>query len=395
MAKRIYVGVGNTARRVKKAYVGINGLARRIKRAYIGVGGVARILYTTELDYWGCAKPLSLANFHPAATSNSKYALFAGGYNITTNKSYSRVEAYSKSLTKVSAPDLDNECSDPVSASLDNVSLFSYGSPGCINAYDLSLTKSTVTEGNENKYREGMRGARIGNYAAFVDGVTYSGNKWIAAKCIDTYDASLTYSQKGQCYGRYYHSVVFNGTHTVVAGGQEDWNTGGYSTWDLDFAEAFDLSFTRTIIDKLSKKREGMAAVAVGKYILFMGGEDIRAISVDDRYESEIYDVVDAYDDSLTRISAPPLSHTLVCSTHYDTICATVIHNQYALVPLGENLPIDVYDSALTKTTCGKLSRSNVSATTIDDYALFAGGSYSSGKYTFQTDSVDVYAYMQ
>lgn len=394
MAKRIYVGVGNTARRVKKAYVGINGLARRIKKAYIGVGGVARILYTTELDYWGRAKPLSLTNAHPAATSNSKYALFAGGYNTLTNKYHSRVEAYSKSLTKVSAPDLDNECSGPVSASLDNVSLFSYGSPGCINAYDLSLTKSTVTEGNENKYRKGMRGARIGNYAAFVDGVTYSG-KWIAAKCIDTYDASLTYSQKGQCYGRYYHSVVFNGTHAVVAGGQEDWNTGGYSNWDLDFAEAFDLSFTRTIIDKLSKKREGMAAVAVGKYILFMGGENIRAISVGDRYESEIYDVVDAYDDSLTRISAPSLSHTLVCSTNYDTICATVIHNQYALVSLGENLPIDVYDSALTKTTRGKLSRSNASATTIDDYALFAGGSYSSGSYTISSDSVDVYAYMQ
>ncbi len=42
MAKKVYVGVNNTANQVKKMYIGVNGTARNIKKGYIGVGGVAR-----------------------------------------------------------------------------------------------------------------------------------------------------------------------------------------------------------------------------------------------------------------------------------------------------------------------------------------------------------------
>lgn len=45
MAKEIYFGVGNVAKRVRDAYVGIGGVARRIKKGYIGIGGVARLFY--------------------------------------------------------------------------------------------------------------------------------------------------------------------------------------------------------------------------------------------------------------------------------------------------------------------------------------------------------------
>lgn len=45
MAKKIYVGINNTAKNIKCGYIGIDGKARKIKKAYIGVGGVAKLIY--------------------------------------------------------------------------------------------------------------------------------------------------------------------------------------------------------------------------------------------------------------------------------------------------------------------------------------------------------------
>ena len=42
MAKKVYAGVGGTARKVKRGYAGVNNIARKIKRGYVGIGGVAR-----------------------------------------------------------------------------------------------------------------------------------------------------------------------------------------------------------------------------------------------------------------------------------------------------------------------------------------------------------------
>ena len=54
MAKKIYVGVDNEARKVKAGFIGDEyGIARRIKKAYIGIGGIARPCFTTGLEYYG------------------------------------------------------------------------------------------------------------------------------------------------------------------------------------------------------------------------------------------------------------------------------------------------------------------------------------------------------
>lgn len=45
MARKIYIGVGDVAHRVKRAYIGdSNGKARRIKKVYLGVNGVAKLV---------------------------------------------------------------------------------------------------------------------------------------------------------------------------------------------------------------------------------------------------------------------------------------------------------------------------------------------------------------
>lgn len=54
MAKNIYVGVNNVAKKPKNIYVGVNGVARKVKAAYVGVNGVARKVWPNSilpLDY--------------------------------------------------------------------------------------------------------------------------------------------------------------------------------------------------------------------------------------------------------------------------------------------------------------------------------------------------------
>jgi hypothetical protein len=50
MAKRVYIGVNDKARRVKKIYTGINNVARKVKKIYVGVGNIARLCYTAFVN---------------------------------------------------------------------------------------------------------------------------------------------------------------------------------------------------------------------------------------------------------------------------------------------------------------------------------------------------------
>ena len=45
MAKAVYVGIDNIARKIKGAYIGVDGVARKVKKAYIGIDGVAQLCY--------------------------------------------------------------------------------------------------------------------------------------------------------------------------------------------------------------------------------------------------------------------------------------------------------------------------------------------------------------
>ena len=80
MAKKVYVGVSSTARKVKRMYVGVSSKARRVKKGYVGINGVARLFYASEgLDYYGTARALSKSRNSLAATTIGNYALFGGG----------------------------------------------------------------------------------------------------------------------------------------------------------------------------------------------------------------------------------------------------------------------------------------------------------------------------
>ena len=50
MAKGIYFGVNNKARKVKGMYFGVNNKARKVTKGYVGVGGKARLFWETVIS---------------------------------------------------------------------------------------------------------------------------------------------------------------------------------------------------------------------------------------------------------------------------------------------------------------------------------------------------------
>ena len=51
MAKVVYTGVSNKARKCKALYVGVNNKARKVKKGYVGVSNKARLFYNNAILY--------------------------------------------------------------------------------------------------------------------------------------------------------------------------------------------------------------------------------------------------------------------------------------------------------------------------------------------------------
>ena len=47
MSKGAYIGVGNSAKKIKNIYIGVNGVAKKVKKAYIGVNNVAKLWWSS------------------------------------------------------------------------------------------------------------------------------------------------------------------------------------------------------------------------------------------------------------------------------------------------------------------------------------------------------------
>ena len=149
MSKKVYVGVDNTARKVKRIYVGVDNVAKRIKKAYIGIGGVARPCFGVGLEYYGSIEPLSVGRWSLASTTVGDYALFGGGdYGALTDV----VDAYDKSLTRTNPTSLSKRKRDLAATTVGDYALFSGGyisgsdsTTDTVDAYDKSLTKIIPT----------------------------------------------------------------------------------------------------------------------------------------------------------------------------------------------------------------------------------------------------------
>lgn len=364
MAKRLYFGIADKARKGKKAYIGIDGKARKIKKMYFGVGGKARCFFASDLVYGGTATSLSTARTAGAAgRAGTKYLLISGGY-AGSNVS-GLVEAFNASLTKTSATNLNYNYSyyEHRGLSIGDYVVFAGGGYNSENnyacAYNSSLTRTDLANWGSGY---GGRGQGAGNagtsYAIFACG----GANANAYNLVKAYNASLTLNTNLTLTARYDLGGGGVGNYAVFAGGcYKNLSSAVYST-----VETVNNSLTKGTATSLSGVRTMMGSANAGKYLLFGGG----ANNLDESIKT-----VEAYNTSLTKSSVSALSENSTQNGSYYPVCASI--DEFATFSGGKTGIINIYDGSLVKKTnlTLKTIRGRGMAGNIGDYLLIAGGS--------------------
>lgn len=195
MAHNGYIGVDNNAHLIDIMYIGVNDVARKIKKAYIGVNGIARLWYEYRMravefkEYSGSGKKRYMLQGSARA---GNYAIFAGGKSPDTSAgnvgstAYAStiVEAFSRTMTKVSAPSLTWEKNDGVGLTIGNNAFFAGGwnnrgkSGDEVTMYTPSLTKSFADSlyaqcGNQLTTKAGDYGIIAGGWRTLLFDSTY------------------------------------------------------------------------------------------------------------------------------------------------------------------------------------------------------------------------------
>lgn len=79
MAKKLYIGVSNVARKVAGAYIGVSNVARKITKGYIGVNGVAQLFYESKKPDEEVTLTISQTWKVPADAKNIDIFVVGGG----------------------------------------------------------------------------------------------------------------------------------------------------------------------------------------------------------------------------------------------------------------------------------------------------------------------------
>ena len=354
--QQVQVGsvIKDVARGIKNINIGVDNVARIVTQVYIGIGGVARPCWAGgNLVYWGNPQNLSRKGEQMGTATVGNYVLFGGGgpsYDVCH-----LVDAYDTSLVRTSAPPFDQRRYDSAGASIGNYALFAggwySGSYSIVDAYDASLTKTTLSTGlntNANK----LKGVTIGNYAVFAGGGITN---------VNAFDKSLTRTNPTSLSTARSKLAATTVGNFALFGG-------GYTSTRSNIVEAYNTSLTYSAPTNLSLARDELAAASTQNYALFGGG-----VSATNSTSSA---VVDAYDKSLVRTTP-----TSLYSGRWG-LAATSLDN-YAIFAGGcttngpyQSTVVDMYNAALTRTTPLELNqgRDDLNAITFNNYALFYGG---------------------
>lgn len=227
MSKGAYIGVNGVARKIKKGYIGIDGVARKIKKAYIGVGGIARPCWNGgKVTYYGTATPLtSTVSDMGAATFDGK--AFFGGGKITTSSASKNVDMYDKNLTK------------------------------------------TTTELSQARY--GLKATASDDYIAFGAGAVSS----TIYNTIDVFNKSLTRTPLSDTVKRTQYGAATAGNLLIFAGGHESAEMIESRNLEISTVTAVDLrSGSATVIplDSLPNVSSFVSAVSLDDWAIFAGG---------------------------------------------------------------------------------------------------------------------------
>lgn len=333
---------------------------------------------------------LSVAREDIAATATDGYAFFAGGQTYSSGFIMSDVvDVYDKNLIRSTPSVLSVARHGATAATIADYAIFAGGSASSyssdtqavVDAYNKDLTRSTPTELSHD--RDQFPATTVGNYALFGGGFWYAPSATTTA-VVDAYDENLTrttVSELSQSRNRFTATTV--GNYALFGGGSLEMSNSAYATVD-----AYTAQFVKVNVPELSQARSYLAATTVGKYALFGGGV---WMSKDDGTDTYVA-TVDAYDENLTRITPTELS------VARSELTATTIGN-YAVFAGGTSRDqssyktymydvVDSFDRKLVRSTLTALESENngISSTNIGNYALFAGGVY------YDSDVVDVYS---
>lgn len=335
---------------------------------YLGASCQLSITVKLVLGYYGAVQAGSTRNYAGAAT-NDNYAIFIGGTTTgwSNGTDMDTVETFNKSLTRGTASNLIQRCMTPASATIGSYATFYDYNRVDYAAYyqyfytfDNSLTRTNTKKSTISGLTTPYAATTFGTDGALY--VRYLRTESSADVTVYRVNTSMTWTSAtdipdqntgaGEGFG-----LASVGNYAIMAGGRARYDVHPY-------VNAFNKSLTRTIAADLSSKREVAMATTVGNYAIFAGGSGF--------YYGENYDVVEAYNSSLTKKSVASLS-----GPPYEVgVINGITLDGYALFANGNTKIVDTYNSSLTKSTTTNLSKIRESATAaaIGNYALFLGG---------------------
>lgn len=335
---------------------------------------------SNHVEYFIEATSLSEARGGLSGASVGNYALFVGGN--TTNIYGTATDAYNADLVRSSPSAIGKSEEGMASVAIGNYALF-VGVNG-VYAYNANLSLSNPSA--LSVQRSYSAAATVGNYALVGGGYNFDSSSYSAV--VDAYNTNLTRTTVSTplVQARSRPGATSTENHALFGGGL-------MSSGQSAVVDAYDENLTRSTPSPLGAASSGVRATKSGSYALFC-----------------TYSGMNAYDITLTRSAIAALSPRR-------SNLSAVSLNGFALFGGGnngqktENLEevlafnstVNVYDLALSRSTTGPLSeaRGYLAASSIGDYALFAGGfkkvalnSNGSIKRREATGTVDVYRYV-
>lgn len=424
MAKRVYIGINDVARKVKKMYVGVQNFTPRTLPSgytqveyiessgtqYIDVGFVpnqdtrvfAEVEFATASSTQALfgARTSSSANQFQFVTSGNAYrtdyntaytnmvsASISGKFYVDKNKNVTNLngsETYTHTYASFTAPG--------------TMYLFATNNNGSVYAYASAKLYSFMVYDNGTMIRDCVpctnASGTVGLYDV-VNGKFYTNAgtgvftagpicKGVARKVKKGYIGIGGVARPFWTGGElvYYGTITAMSSvrtlmatartdkHAIFAGGflKNSFNLGG----TVNNADAYNASLTRSIISSLTSAGYGPsmgAGAGLGEYALFAGGSTGNAYS---------YAYVTAINTSLTVTNPTSLSQAR-CHLSGATV------GDYALFAGGyeSNIgtdyyaTVDAYNKSLTRSNPTALSkaRRKFASATVGGYAIFAGGS--------------------
>ena len=346
-------------------------------------GAVVSATPKGEVVYYGVITPLIRPRDQHMAASVGGYALFAGGTDTAANAYVNTVDAYNAQLTRITPTPLSAARRQAAGDSVGNYALFAGGDSrteyfDTVDAYDATLTRTAAP--TLSVARSHPSGASVGNYLLIAGGNNKSSS---SVDTVDCYDSSLTRITVNTLSAVLISEGAGSSDHHAMfaALGTTNAPTG---------VDAFDTALTRTSPEGLSKGRGQPRGETAGEHVLFAGGGVYNRSSGTTTRQN----TVDAYDSALTRTTAAPLSvaRYQMGSASLDEYAVFVGGTVYVTSGDDSVDVVDAYDDALTRKTVASLSakRYGCMGVTEADYALFGGGHVRTPS-DGSTDIVDAY----